>query len=100
MEVCEDFLHVFLLLSKKLGGAQWERGQTGGGQGGLMDWLLWDKQDLQAKWTGLTGGELQRALAAETIRAIQAPASISNLSKIVLAFSFVSQRKKNKCRCL
>lgn len=57
-----------------------------------MDWLLWHKQDLQAKWTGCTGGELQRAPAAETISTVQAPASIGNLSKIVLGF-FLKGRK-------
>lgn len=61
-----------------------------------MDWLLWDKQDLQAQWTGRTGGELRRAPAAETIRASQAPASISNLSKMVLDKIL----DKNKRRCL
>lgn len=59
-----------------------------------MDWLLWDKQDLQAKWTGCTGGELQRAPAAETISAVQAPASTGNLSKIVFGF-FLKGRKIN-----
>lgn len=64
-----------------------------------MDWLLWDKQDLQAKWTGCTGGELQRASAAETTSAVQAPASMGNLSKIVLGF-FLKGRKQVEVLCL
>lgn len=56
-----------------------------------MDWLLWDKQDLQAKWTGCTSGELQHSSAAGATRAFRTPASIDNLSEIVLAFP---QRRK------